>query len=107
MFSVIFELQPHRGQWDAYLGSVSLLRPELEQVNGFVGNVRYRSLTRTECSIGAKRRSTTRNDKSEYASKRGTMYLDRHTAPRNAGPLLDGFGSMRVRHGGGRGLLQA
>ena len=46
MFAVIFELQPRPGQWDAYLGSVSLLRPELEQVEGFVGNIRYRSLTR-------------------------------------------------------------
>lgn len=46
MFSVILEVQPRPGQWDAYLGSVSLLRPELEQVDGFVGYVRYRSLTR-------------------------------------------------------------
>jgi heme-degrading monooxygenase HmoA len=46
MFSVIFEVQPRPGQWDAYLGSASLLRPELEQVDGFVGNIRYRSLTR-------------------------------------------------------------
>ena len=46
MFSVIFEVQPRRGQWDAYLGSASSLRPELEQVDGFLGNIRYRSLTR-------------------------------------------------------------
>ena len=46
MFSVMFELQPRPGQWDAYLGSVSLLRPELEQIDGFIGNIRYRSLTR-------------------------------------------------------------
>jgi heme-degrading monooxygenase HmoA len=46
MFSVIFEAQPRPGQWDAYLDSASLLRPELERVDGFVGNVHYRSLTR-------------------------------------------------------------
>jgi len=46
MFSVIFEAQPRPGQWGAYLDSASLLRPELEQVDGFVQNVRYRSLTR-------------------------------------------------------------
>ena len=46
MFSVIFEVQPRSDQWDAYLGSATLLRPELERVNGFVENVRYRSLTR-------------------------------------------------------------
>ena len=46
MFSVIFEVQPRPDQWDAYLGSATFLRSELEQVSGFVENVRYRSLTR-------------------------------------------------------------
>jgi heme-degrading monooxygenase HmoA len=46
MFSVIFEVQPRPDQFDAYLGNAALLRPELEQVNGFVENVRYRSMTR-------------------------------------------------------------
>ena len=46
MFSVIFEVLPHAGQWDAYLGSVKALRPELEQVPGFIDNILYRSLTR-------------------------------------------------------------
>ena len=46
MFSVIFEVQPRTGQWDAYFDSVKMLRPELEQVPGFVDNIRYRSLTR-------------------------------------------------------------
>ena len=46
MFSVIFEVQPKPQQWDAYLGHGKMLRPELEQVDGFVDNVRYRSLTR-------------------------------------------------------------
>lgn len=46
MFSVIFEVHPKPGQWDAYLGNAKMLRPELEQVDGFVDNIRYRSLTR-------------------------------------------------------------
>ncbi len=46
MFSVMFEVQPKPQQWDAYLGHAKMLRPELEQVDGFVDNVRYRSLTR-------------------------------------------------------------
>ena len=46
MFSVIFEVHPRTGQRDAYLGSAEVLRPELEQVPGFVDNIRYRSLTR-------------------------------------------------------------
>src|SRR5689334_22070809 len=46
MFSEMFEVQPRPDQWDAYLDNATLLRPELEQVNGFVENVRYRSLIR-------------------------------------------------------------
>ncbi len=46
MFSVIFEVHPKPDQWDAYLGLAKMLRPELEQIEGFVDNVRYRSVTR-------------------------------------------------------------
>jgi heme-degrading monooxygenase HmoA len=46
MFSVIFEVHPKPDQWDAYLGYAKMLRPELEQIDGFVDNIRYRSLTR-------------------------------------------------------------
>jgi heme-degrading monooxygenase HmoA len=46
MFSVIFEVHPRPDQWDAYLGHARMLRPELEQIEGFVDNIRYRSLTR-------------------------------------------------------------
>lgn len=46
MFSVIFEVHPKPDQWDAYLSHAKMLRPELEAVDGFVDNIRYRSLTR-------------------------------------------------------------
>lgn len=46
MFSVLFEVHPKADRWDAYLGYAKLLRPELEKVEGFVDNIRYRSLTR-------------------------------------------------------------
>ena len=46
MFSVLFEVHPKRDQWDAYLGYAKMLRTELEQVEGFVDNIRYRSLNR-------------------------------------------------------------
>ena len=46
MFSVIFEVQPRPEQWDAYLGYAKMLRPEHERIEGFVDNIRYRSLTR-------------------------------------------------------------
>ncbi len=46
MFSVIFEVHPKADQWDAYFGYARMLRPELEAIEGFIDNVRYRSLTR-------------------------------------------------------------
>ncbi|HLJ46007.1 MAG TPA: antibiotic biosynthesis monooxygenase [Bryobacteraceae bacterium] len=46
MFSVIFEVHPRQEQWDSYLGNAKMLRPELEQVDGFVDNIRYASLMR-------------------------------------------------------------
>jgi heme-degrading monooxygenase HmoA len=46
MFSVLFEVQPRSDQWEAYLGYAKMLKPELEQIDGFVDNIRYRSLTR-------------------------------------------------------------
>ena len=46
MFSVIFEVHPKPEQWDNYLGNAKILRPELEKIDGFVDNIRYRSLSR-------------------------------------------------------------
>lgn len=46
MFSAIFEARPRPGQWNAYLDKARLLRPELEQVPGFIDNHFYKSLTR-------------------------------------------------------------
>jgi heme-degrading monooxygenase HmoA len=46
MFSVLFEVNPRGEEWDAYLDYAKMLRPELEQIDGFVDNIRYGSLTR-------------------------------------------------------------
>jgi heme-degrading monooxygenase HmoA len=46
MFSLIFEVYPKPEQWEAYLDNAKMLRPELERVDGFVDNIRYKSLTR-------------------------------------------------------------
>jgi heme-degrading monooxygenase HmoA len=46
MFSVLFEVHPNRENWDHYLDNARMLRPELEQMSGFVDNIRYKSLTR-------------------------------------------------------------
>jgi heme-degrading monooxygenase HmoA len=46
MFSVIFEVHPKPDRRDAYFGHAKVLRPELNDIDGFVDNVRYNSLTR-------------------------------------------------------------
>jgi heme-degrading monooxygenase HmoA len=46
MFSVIFEVHPKPDQWDVYLDNARMLRPVLVQVDGFIDNIRYKSLTR-------------------------------------------------------------
>src|SRR5262245_27577556 len=46
MFAALFEVRPKTTQWDAYLGTAKMLRPELENIDGFVDNIRYQSLTR-------------------------------------------------------------
>jgi heme-degrading monooxygenase HmoA len=61
MFAVLFEVQPRDPhQWDAYLGYAKMLRPELEAIDGFVDNVRYRSLTRPDWILSL---SSWRNEK--------------------------------------------
>ncbi len=46
MFTVIFEVHPGHERWQQYLELAKLLRPELIKIDGFIDNVRYRSLTR-------------------------------------------------------------
>jgi heme-degrading monooxygenase HmoA len=46
MFNVLFEVQPRGPQWNAYFGYAKMLRPDLEAIDGFIDNIRYRSLTR-------------------------------------------------------------
>jgi heme-degrading monooxygenase HmoA len=46
MFSVIFEMLPNKESRDDYFDNAKRLHPELEQVDGFVDNIRYKSLIR-------------------------------------------------------------
>jgi heme-degrading monooxygenase HmoA len=46
MFSVLFEVQPRRDEWDVYLARADMRRAELEQTPGFIDNIHYSSLTR-------------------------------------------------------------
>ena len=47
MFAVLFEVTPKTEMWDRYLELAKMLRPEIEQIAGFIDNERYKSL-RTE-----------------------------------------------------------
>jgi hypothetical protein len=46
MFSVLFEVQPNRDEWDVYLARADMLRAEFERAPGFVDSIHYGSLTR-------------------------------------------------------------
>jgi heme-degrading monooxygenase HmoA len=46
VFAVLFEVNPKGEQWGAYLDLARMLRPDLEMIDGFIENIRYRSLTR-------------------------------------------------------------
>ena len=73
MFSVLFEVHPKSDQWDAYLGYARLLRPELERVEGFVDNIRYRSLNREGWILSL---STWRDEKSLVRWRTQAMHHD-------------------------------
>jgi heme-degrading monooxygenase HmoA len=46
MFAVLFEVQPWAGLAETYLAEADSLKPELEDIQGFVDNIRYKSLQR-------------------------------------------------------------
>ena len=46
MFAVIFEVMPKPEYREAYLGIAAALRPDLERIDGFLANERFRSLSR-------------------------------------------------------------
>lgn len=43
MFAVLFEVEPRPDRWDDYLRYAGTLRPELERIDGFLENRRFRS----------------------------------------------------------------
>jgi len=45
MIAVFFEVQPKPGHVQSYLDIAASLRPELEQINGFISVERFQSLT--------------------------------------------------------------
>jgi len=45
MIAVIFEAEPHTDQHQAYLKAAAALRPQLDQIPGFISIERFESLT--------------------------------------------------------------
>lgn len=60
MFIVIFEVHPRPDRWDDYLRYAKWLTPELEQIDGFIDNERFRSRRRDGWAISL---STWRDEK--------------------------------------------
>lgn len=48
MFMVIFDVAPHPAHWDAYLHVAGLLRPEIQQIRGFIANERFTNVAHAE-----------------------------------------------------------
>jgi heme-degrading monooxygenase HmoA len=46
MFAVIFEVNPRPACWDDYLRHAAILRPEVQQIDGFIANERFVSRVR-------------------------------------------------------------
>jgi heme-degrading monooxygenase HmoA len=42
VFVVAFEVEPHADLWDEYLQVAATLRPQLESIDGFIDNTRFR-----------------------------------------------------------------
>ena len=87
MFSVIFEVCPKPDQWDAYLGHAKQLKPELERIDGFVDNIRYRSLTRDGWILSL---SVWRDEKAlvRWRTHADITRRRRRAAPRSFGTII-------------------
>jgi heme-degrading monooxygenase HmoA len=44
MIAVIFEVMPAEGKWDEYLNLAAQLRPELDEIDGFISVERFQSI---------------------------------------------------------------
>lgn len=74
MFCVLFEVHPMPDRHDAYLDIAKMLKPELEKIDGFVDNIRYRSLTREGWILSLS------NWRDEKALVRWRTHAGHHTA---------------------------
>src|SRR5687768_193825 len=118
MFVVIFEVQPKTERWDDYLQTARLLRPELERIDGFLDNERFRSertdgrilslsTWRDEKALVRWRTQATHHDQGQ-ARGRFEIFADYHlrvgevTADTAVGADLPASASTRPRSGSRR-----
>ncbi len=73
MFAVVFEVQPKREQWDRYLELAKALKPEIENIDGFIDNERFQS-RRTEGRVLSL--STWRDEKAVIRWRTQQMHHD-------------------------------
>ena len=87
MFAVIFEVKLNPEQSDTYLEQAGILRPELEKIEGFIDNERYRdrvdegtllSLSRWQDEKAVVRWRTKGIHHKSQAMGRGGVFLDYH-----------------------------
>jgi heme-degrading monooxygenase HmoA len=91
MFVVLFEVQPHAAQTQQYLDYGKLLRPELEQIDGFIDNERFAS---TDTSGRILSLSTWRDEK---ALIRWRTHMQHHQVQEQGRALV--FAGYRLRVG--------
>lgn len=73
MHAVVFEARPRDDQWDPYLAQAGLLRPELERIDGFLENRRFRSLRRPGWLVSL---STWRDEAALIAWRRHALHRE-------------------------------
>lgn len=81
MFVVLFEVMPKDQLWDAYLAAAKKLKPILEQIDGFIDNTRYRSLTRSDVILSL---STWESEKALIRWRTVGLHHDTQGLGRNA-----------------------
>jgi heme-degrading monooxygenase HmoA len=96
MIAVIFEVEPHLDQKDAYLDHAAAMRPLLDEIDGFLSVERFESLTqpgkllslsfwRDEAALDAWRKL----DKHRMAQSKGRAAYFRDYRLRVAGVIRD------------------
>jgi heme-degrading monooxygenase HmoA len=91
MFAVVFEVQPKSEQWGTYLELAKKLKPEIENIDGFIDNERFQSQRTKERVLSL---STWRDEKAVIRWRTQQMHHDVQVMGRQ-----DVFADYRLRVG--------